>query len=720
MGHASSASGLNQNENHNDMKIRGPLFASLIVFGATILVSVFPKPQDSSEKETVLMRTILTFVDQIHFRPKEINNDLSQEFHDLYLDRIDAGRRFLTQEDIGQLEVYALSLDEAIQEGDTEFFDLSVQLLEQGLEKTQAYYREALVQPFDFEVNETYESDGKKRDFAANDEALKDYWYHMMKYEVLIRLKRKLDNQEEAGEEKALKPFEQLEKEAREKVLEVYDDWYSRMKKLKRSDRLSVYLNTFTHLMDPHTDYLEPIDKENFNIRFSGQLEGIGARLTTEGEFTKVAEVVVGGPAWQGKDLEEGDLILKVAQDKNGDYQDVTGWVLDDVVQLIRGKKGTIVRLWVKKVDGTSEEITIERDVVIFEEGYAKSLILDGPEKEERIGYIYLPRFYANFEDNDGRFSAEDVEKEIEKLKEEQVNGIILDLRNNGGGSLRDVVRMSGFFIEKGPIVQVKSREGKPEVLADSDARVQYDGPLVVLVNNFSASASEILAAALQDYERAVIVGAKSTFGKGTVQRFFNLDRALRGYDEVKPLGEIKLTTQKFYRINGGSTQLRGVTPDIILPDNYYYIEVGEREEEYAMEWTKIDPVPYNQNVYRVEKVEELRRRSAERVAQNEVFQKIFEGAKRLEERQEESTYPLNMDEYIAYAEANETEAEKYEGLFDQDVNEGVRNLELDLESIHADPKKEERNQDFIGSVAKDVYIQEALHILHDLISLNN
>ena len=308
-----------------------------------------------------------------------------------------------------------------------------------------------------------------------------------------------------------------------------------------------------------HTGYFEPIDRENFNIGMSGKLKGIGARLTTDGDFTKISEIIVGGPAWKKGELEKDDLITKVAQDVDDEPVDLTGMVLDDVVQLIRGEPGTTVYLWVKKADGSVEEISIVRDVVVIDESYAKSLILESEDENENVGYIRLPRFYGDYQNRDGRQCSDDIRKEIEKLQDENVKGIILDLRNNGGGYLSEVVKMSGLFIEEGPVVQVKNRGRKPHVLNDEDSRVQYDGAVVVMVNQFSASASEILAAALQDYGRAVIVGtATSTHGKGTVQRFWDLDNAIQGHTEIKPLGSIKLTIQNYYRVNGGFCSVEG------------------------------------------------------------------------------------------------------------------------------------------------------------------
>ena len=557
--------------------------------------------------------------------------------------------------------------------------------------------------------------DGDKRSYAKSDAELKEYWRKYMKYETLTEVTEKLEAQEKAEEGIEKKSMVELEEEARKDVLEVFDAWYERMNKLKRTDRLSFYLNTMTNVFDPHTGYFEPIDKENFNIRMSGRLEGIGARLQTDGDYAKVVSIVVGGPAWKQKGLKENDLIMKVAQEGE-EPVDITGMNLNDVVQMVRGDKGTVVRLTVKKVDGTVVVIPIIRDVVVIEEGFAKSLILDGAAEGEKIGYIYLPRFYADFEDRNGRFCSTDVAKELEKLKAEKVDGVILDLRDNGGGSLRDVVKMSGFFIEEGPIVQVKSRGSRPEVLKDSDETVQYGGPLIVMVNSFSASASEILAAALQDYGRAVIVGSNSTFGKGTVQRFFDLDRAIRGFNELKPLGEIKLTTQKFYRIDGGSTQLKGVIPDIILPDNYHFIKTGEKEHDYSMEWTEIDPVEYSQSVASINSFEDLRAKSADRVKNNETFQLVYQNAERLQTLREATNYSLNLETFQAMNQKQEEEAAQFKDLFKKIVNNGIANNPADLKRINADESKKARNDDWIKSVSKDVYIEETLHIMHDLI----
>jgi len=687
----------------------------LAMLAGVLLVAAFlPKPAPHAGKEAVLLQTVLTYVEQLHFRPKSVDDQLSGQLFAYYLESIDGGKRFLTAKEVQQLEVYKLQLDDQARQGDFTFFDLSVDLILGGLKKTQSYYRDILSRPVPLQEVAQMETDSEKRPFPSDDAALREVWRKLLVYEIVSRVNEKLEIQDKGNSAIEVKNLEVLEKEARAAVLKLYDDWYDRMFRTKRSDRLSVYINSLTHIYDPHSDYFEPIEKQNFDIRFTGKLEGIGATLQTVGDYTKVATVVVGGPAWKTREISENDIILKVAQE-GADFKDISGMVINDVVQQIRGKKGTRVRLLVKKLDGSIKEVAIVRDVIELDEGFAKSLLLKSdPAASETYGYIYLPRFYADFEDPKGRFCAPDVEKEIGKLKQENVQGIILDLRNNGGGSLSDVVRMTGYFIPSGPVVQVKSRETKADVLKDPDSRTQYEGPLVVMVNNMSASASEILAAALQDYGRALIVGTRSTFGKGTVQRFFDLDMGLRGQDSLKPLGEIKITTQKFYRINGGSTQLKGVTPDIVLPDQYHYLDIGEREEDYAMEWTEISPVSFAPSGLSTAQRDLLRRKSAERVKADASFQLILKNAGRIKKQKDLTLMPLGLDNYRQLLKTQEKESREFRDAFKNVQVRSVSNPSADLAEIESDSAKITKNTAFRESASKDVYLRETLAILRD------
>ncbi len=706
------------------MRLKKSLYFVLPFFLLILGASFTLNKVYNAEKESLLLKTMMDGFKNYHFNPLEIDDGFSTQLHELYLERIDGGKRFLVADDIKQLSRYATKLDNEIEDGNYEFFDLSVLLYEAGIQRAKTYYEKALKKDFDYTIEENFEMDGEKREYPATYKEQELRWEKIMKYEILTRYNSKLEKQKEQLE----KPKDERDEDFKEKseadlladaradAKKVFDKWFTRMEKTKRSDRLDLYLNSIAGLYDPHTNYYAPIEKQNFDISMSGKLEGIGARLQSDGEETKITEIVTGGPAWKEGSLKANDIIIKVAQGKEEPVE-VSGMLINEVVSYIRGKKGTEVVLTVKEADGSEKIVKIIRDVVIMDEGYAKSLILNY-EKENisNIGYIYLPRFYADFQDKDGRQCAEDVAQEIKKLKSQKVEAIILDLRNNGGGSLRDVVDMSGLFIEEGPIVQVKARDFKAKILEDEDDRVLFDGHLIVMVNQFSASASEILAAAMQDYNRAVIVGSKSTFGKGTVQRFVNLDDMVWGQKEVKPLGSVKMTIQKFYRIDGGATQLKGVVPDIIFPDKYQDIDLGEREYDNALEWTKIDPVKYSQNVRQVKNMDKLRSNSKKRLELNKTFQLINDNATRLKEVRDDSEVSLNLETFRKERNDETAESKKYEGIM-EDAIEGfsLENLKADIETIEGDEGKAARNKKWKEDLLKDVYLQETLLIMKDM-----
>jgi carboxyl-terminal processing protease len=667
-------------------------------------------------KEALIVQTLISGLASLHYNPKTLDDKFSKDVYKLYLDRLDGGHRFLTQEDVDKMKKYETLIDDETSNASYELFDLSMSLIEGGLTKTQGFFREILASPMDLTKDESIEMDGEKRGFAKNDADLKDTWRRLLKYEVLNKITDKQEAQEkEKDATKPKKSLVELEADARKDVLKNYDDWFKRMAKQKRMDRLSDYLNCITNVYDPHTGYYEPKDKEKFDQEMSGSFEGIGARLQADGDFIKVSEVMPGGPAWQQKELEADDQIQRVAQGSN-EPVDIAGMDMDDVVKMIKGKKGTEVRLTVKRKDGKMKVITIIRDKVIVEETFAKSALISTKDGKEKIGYIKLPRFYADFENtSSGASCAKDIATEIEKLKKDNVKGIILDLRNNGGGSLRDVVQMSGLFIKDGPIVQVKGRENQPDILRDYDNKVQFDKPLIVMVNQGSASASEILAAALQDYGRAVIIGAKGTYGKGTVQRFFDLDRAISGNSDLKPLGEVKLTIQKFYRINGGSTQLRGVTPDIILPDSYNYLKVGEEENEYPMPWTEIAPVAF-EKTNSIKDMKKLRDASEARVKKNTTFSMIEENAKRIKKRKDMTKYPLEIDKYKKYDTELTNESKKYENMFKELSDVELESPTADKDKVKSDAVYIARNQDWFKNLKKDIQLYEGVNIMYDMI----
>lgn len=670
----------------------------------------------NKEKEKVLITSVVDVLKEWHYEPLIINDAFSVKVYDLYLKRLDSSKRFFTQVEIKKLEKYRTKLDDEVLKGESDFLNLSINLFDEKKELVRKYYKEILAQPFDFKTTETFETNPEKLDFSKNDKELRTYWYLTLKYQTMARLAELLEEQEiaqvEGGKSDRILTYQELEEEARKKVLKIQDDWFSRMDKIDREDRFSTYLNAIAGAYDPHTNYFPPQEKENFDISMSGRLEGIGARLQEDGRYVKVVSIVPGSPSDIQGELEVGDKVMSVAQGK-AEPVNAIDMPIDDVVSMIRGEKGTEVRLTVKKRDNSTKVIAITRDVIVLEESYAKSAILE--KGGQKIGYIYLPKFYSDFQKDGGRRCATDVKDELTKLKKENVNAVILDLRNNGGGSLADVVEMGGLFVDKGPIVQVKQRNRQARVLEDEIKGVHYDGKLIIMVNAFSASASEILAAAMQDYNRAVIVGSSPTFGKGTVQQFFDLDKAVSSYyNGIKPLGSIKLTTQKFYRINGGTTQLQGVVPDIIIPDDYTYLEIGEKEEDFPLGWDEIAPATYSKT--KINNFEDLKAASKKRVSNDALLNAVDEEAKKMKTRRENTVYSLNIDDYRTEVKRNKKEVERFEKLEKDTEGLNISLVATDLQNIGDSKEKQKRVEDWFKELKKDAQLRETLAIMNDML----
>ncbi|MDC9723886.1 MAG: carboxy terminal-processing peptidase [Urechidicola sp.] len=502
--------------------------------------------------------------------------------------------------------------------------------------------------------------------------------------------------------------FAKLEIEARESTKKNYDDFYERISDFDHADWFATFLNSITEAYDPHTSYFPPRTKKAFDERLSGKLEGIGARLMQKNDYTKVSELISGGPAWRAGELEVGDIILKVAQGEE-EPLDIVGMRLSDAIEFIKGPKGTEVKLTLKKIDGSIEVISIIRDIVEIEETFVKSSVI---EKEgKKFGIINLPSFYIDFKDRDARNCAKDMAIEIERLKEEDVEGILIDLRNNGGGSLPAVIEMAGLFIKDGPIVQVKYKDEKPIVQKDRDKSILWNGPLVVLTNELSASASEIFAAAMQDYKRAVVIGSKQTYGKGTVQTVMDLNRY---YNFNGDLGGMTLTIQKFYRINGGSTQLEGVKPDVILPSRYTYMDIGEKEYSNPLPWDQIKKANYDLwNNY--SNFDEVVINSVERINQNSQFMLIDENAKWLKGVQEDTNVYLNYDAYTDDLDKHAEESKRFDRLSKYETDLTFNSPQYELPIIEQDSILEKKRTLWHTNLSKDVYIEEGLNILGDL-----
>ncbi|MBD2770176.1 carboxy terminal-processing peptidase [Hymenobacter sp. BT664] len=613
--------------------------------------------QGTPPRDQVVLGTMLQGLSLAHYQPEKIDDQFSQRVFDLYLKRVDVNKQLLLAPEVAQLRQFQTKIDDELRVGTHEFLDVTSQLLSKRTVELQALYRQLLAKPFDFTVQESWETDPAKATFAANPAAQREQWRKLLKYQTLAQLSELMDEEARKKDkplaatsasatpititERPRTPTE-LEAEARKRVLKYYDDSFADALQTDANDRLAEFANAIANAYDPHTDYLAPIARDNFDISISGRLEGTGAQLQQDEGQLKVADIVAGSASFRQGELKVGDVILRVAQGA-AEPVSVEGMRFEKAVKLIRGPKGTEVRLTVRKPDGAVVVIPIIRDVVVIEETYAQSAIIkrDG----RNYGYIHLPGFYADFGGKGGRSSADDVKTELAKLSKENVAGVVLDLRYNGGGSLQDAVAMGGLFVPGGPMVQVKPGRGRVQALDDKDPQVQYGGPLVVLVNKYSASASEILAAAMQDYHRAVVMGS-TTYGKGTVQQVFDLDNAVSPeLKALKPLGSLKLTLQKFYRVNGGSTQFKGVVPDITLPDVLASYAKGEKESDYPLQWDEITPATY-QPTNTVLAIDKLRAASAARVAASPGFRLITEAAQRATERRKQTNLSLNLAAY--------------------------------------------------------------------------
>ncbi|WP_306354056.1 carboxy terminal-processing peptidase [Flavobacterium sp. '19STA2R22 D10 B1'] len=699
----------------NFMKRNYKIILVVVALSAALWSFMPRQPKIDPEKDKLLIELLTFVIQRGHYDPVPIDDTFSKGVYKDYIKGLDPSKRFFLQSDIDEFAQFETSIDDQILNKDLTFFDLTYDRLIQRMKESKKIYKDILDKPFDFTVNEDFNVDYEKLPYVKNHDELVEKWRKQLKLSVLSSITDKMKLEEDKRKADStgtykVKTFEEVEKDSRETSLKSLNDYFGFINDLNRNDWFTVYINAIAERFDPHTFYFAPEEKERFDVSMSGKLEGIGARLQKKNDFTEIIELISGGPAWRGKELEQGDVVMKVAQGKEEPI-DVIGMRLDDVVKKIKGPKGTEVRLTVKKVDGTIKVISIVRDVVELEETYAKSSMV---KKDGKLyGIIYLPKFYIDFEDKNNRDAAKDIAVEISRLKEQGVEGIIMDMRDNGGGSLKTVVDITGLFIEEGPVVQIKSAGKKKEVLYDRDSKVQWDGPLVVLVNNFSASASEIFAAAIQDYKRGVILGSKQTYGKGTVQNVIDLNQFVRG-NALGDLGALKTTTQKFYRINGGSTQLKGVSSDVVMPDRYSYIEIGERDLDNAMPWDKIDAAPYKA-WDKQSNFNSAISNSKKRMESNPQFKLIDESAKWISKRKDENLYSLNFQKFKAELDQVETESKKYKAVSDYKNNLTFTSLPYEVELMKKDTTFAQKRDRWHESLGKDVYVDEALNVLNDL-----
>ncbi len=696
-----------------------PVLLILILGGLFIAYGVMGssdrKNDDPKAKYQRILRNVGIVLEQGHYSPKKIDDAFSREVLKKFEENLDPDKYVFLQKDIDAFKKYENKIDDEIHGAPIESFYTISNTYLLRTDEISKIYKEVLSKPFDFNKNESLQTDGDKRNYPSSPEERYDYSRKRIKYLVLGRFVDLQDERERNKKDSVYKADSTLKREAINIVSRQMDRYFKTLKNHNTTDDMfSTFVNAITSTMDPHTTYFAPIDKRSFDEMLSGTFFGIGAQLKEEDGKIKVASLITGMPAWKSGQIQPEDEIIKIAEGA-GAPVDVTGYALTDAVKLIRGEqRGSEVRLTLKKADGTIKIVSLLRDKISLEDTYARSAIINGTHK---IGYIYLPEFYADFNDPNARRSATDVAKEVEKLKAEHVDGIVIDLRGNGGGSLTDVVDMVGLFIKDGPVVQVKGRDEKASILTDRDKEVLYTGPLAVMVDELSASASEIFAAAIQDYQRGIVIGSSSTYGKGTVQRSISLDPQAENSLFNRPsegLGDIKLTFRKFYRINGGATQLRGVVPDIVIPDRFENAKFREKDNPDALGWDEIPKANYTlwNPGYSLSTIVT---QANDQVSQNQNFKGIREIVSLLDKYRNEEV-PLNI---VAYKEAQakiKEASKKLEQYSKLPSGLTVKSITKDSLQIGNDTTKVKAQNQFIKTVGSDIYIEETVKVIDKII----
>jgi len=697
---------------------RLPILIIILLVAGVFFAGSVKKEIDPPGKYEKILHNVTDMLKEAHYSPKLIDDSFSKKIFYKYFEVLDPNKNIFLKEDIESLKKYEYKIDDEMKGADVEFFKAAGQVFNKRMEEAALISKGILSKPFDYSIDETFAGDPDKIKFPATDAERKESWRKSLKYQSLDRyvdLIETRDKNKDRADFKA-KSNEELETEARDKVVKTMDRTFERYRfKFSEDEKFNLFVSIITNAMDPHTEFFPPVDKRYFDEQMSGRFFGIGASLVYDEGNIKINTLVAGSPAWKSGEVQVGDIILKVGQGKE-EPTELTGFVVEDAVKLIRGKKGTDVKLTLKKQDGSVKVVTLVRDEIVQDESFAKSAIINNGSS--RLGYIYLPEFYADFDRPNGARCYIDVAKEIIKLKEDKVDGIIMDLRNNGGGSLYDVVQMVGLFIDKGPVVQVKDRDGKPNILEDKNREVLYDGPLTVMVNEFSASASEIFAAAIQDYGRGVVIGSTTTYGKGTVQRNLGLDPESGYLNSNSDLGTIKLTLQKFYRVNGGSTQLKGVASDIVLPDNYEYLKFREKDDPDALPWDEIKKAAITnwRSGYELATIQKL---SEARLQSNAAFKLIKENTDWLA-KQNDREYPLNFDKYQKEQKAIRATVRQIEALKKLDNDMDVNSLPQDSNRFTYDKGKQDRFDQWIKNLRKDIYIDQASKVTADMVQQRN
>ena len=680
------------------MKLRISIIITIItiaIFGFKLNNEKLSDP----EKEKVLLEIVKYVVERGHYSSIQIDDDLSLKIYDDFINKLDPQKRFFTLSDIKELDRFKYKIDDQIKAYDLEFFEEIHDRYRSRIAEAKMFVEKAFENNFDFNDKEYIDLDIDSIPFSSDKNQLYERWRKQIKYSILDIISQKNSSDSIDDKEIMMNAISTVKKST--------NDFFNYANEIERDDWFSVFLNSFVGQFDPHTFYFKPDDKEKFDVSISGNFDGIGARLSKADGNVKIVDVIIGGPVWKDKLLDVGDIILAVGQ---ADQEPISifGMKLDDSIKLIKGPAGTTVTLRIKKLDGQIKDVKIKRDVVELEETFAKSTLIS--KNSKNYGYISLPKFYADFDNYKNRNSANDVKNEIIKLKNNGIKGLILDLRNNGGGSLQTVVEMTGLFIEKGPIVQVKSIGNRKKILYDRDAQVYWNGPLVLLINEMSASASEIISAALQDYNRAIIIGSEKSFGKGTVQNIVDLNRFISNSDY--DMGAIKVTTDIFYRINGESVQLEGVESDIVIPDSYMYVFDGERDEKNPIKWDKIGPATYTKWQSYDEKFKYVTDQMNRKLNQNNIINDIYERANWIKSQQNINNIPLNLVEYKKYQKDQKLKASQFDKISKYENQLSFELLKTEKTFIQENKELLEERIKWHKNLSKDIFIDQAVNTL--------
>ena len=699
------------------------VLATVILFGGLFFAfsntkSASQEPSDLRHRK--LLSTVGNLLESEHYSPRKVDDIFSKEVFDGYLKSLDPEKDLFTQSDLETLKPFEKTIDDEIH-GSTIYFVPAVDLIyEKRIAEAKKLFDSIIQKPFDFNTDDSIYYDATNLSYPAGPSDRDSRWSKLVKYKVLDRYAAAIEERtKNSGKEKfVVKPDSTIELEARMAVKKAQLKKFELLDKtFGREKRFETFLNTITGLMDPHTDYFAPVEKRSFTEQMSGVFYGIGALLTQDENGVKIASVQPGGAAWKSGLLMANDVIIKIAQG-DGEPVDIEGYETTDAVKLIRGNLGTEVRLTVKKPDGTIKVIPLKREKIILDEGYARSAVIT--RGNEKFGYILLPDFYADFEREDGHRCSEDVAKEVEKLKAEKVKGIIIDVRYNGGGSLYEVVQMAGLFIDKGPIVQIRNKEGRSQVLYDETAGILYDGPLVVMANEFSASASEIFAAAIQDYKRGLVVGSTSTYGKGTVQRNVAFGKPLDSLGIQTEYGAVKLTFQKFYRITGSSTQLKGVVPDVVFPDEYEFLKYREKDNPSALAWDEMERAKF-QVWPKTGNMSTIAMNANKKFESDTSVAKFKKNLQWISSQIDKPVY-LKLDRYQAFKKEIQSVVKQNENIIKLKDTMQIAALKADNDKFYNNPDKvkQERYQAWLKFVAKDLQIKQSTDLLSQFNTVSN